>query len=352
MHPILATKERLQLYLALWLVASAFLSYLFTQTTSLAWWESSLVIVPIMSVYAFVCLATWYVCRSLPLSAINVPRFLLTFGFAGSLSSSLFVALGRGWSFLISNIPGLQPVAPAYREQSTLLFLSGIALFSLTATVHYLFIALEHSAEAERHALELRLLAQDAELRSLRAQIDPHFLFNSLNSISALTTQDPAAARRMILLLADFFRNSITLGARTLIKLEEELAHIDRFVAVEQIRFGSRLNLSLSIDAETKSCLIPPLLLQPLVENSIKHGIAPLIEGGTIRILSRREGHRLLVEVENPYDADSGKAAGSGLGLQNVSQRLQKVYEGQARLDAGAMAGSYSVRLLLPIQYN
>ena len=157
-------------------------------------------------------------------------------------------------------------------------------LFLLSLAVHYVLLAFEAAREAERRQLELEILAREAELRALRAQIDPHFLYNSLNSISALTGSDAPGARRMCLLLADFLRNTLEVSARQRIPLAEELALAERYLSIEQVRFGSRLRIERRVDETAPACLVPPLLLQPLVENAVTHGIARLLEGGVIRL--------------------------------------------------------------------
>jgi LytS/YehU family sensor histidine kinase len=195
----------------------------------------------------------------------------------------------------------------------------------------------------------LQVLAREAELKALRAQIDPHFLYNSLNSISALTGSDPAAARHMCLLLADFLRTTLRVSTQERITLAEELALADRFLSIEQVRFGPRLQVERHLDDEASECRIPPLVLQPLLENAVAHGIASLIEGGTIRLdVNRRDG-RLLIAVENPRDPEAmPRKRGGGVGLENVRRRLSIVFGGAARLDAAAAADSFRVAMDLP----
>jgi LytS/YehU family sensor histidine kinase len=215
--------------------------------------------------------------------------------------------------------------------------------------MHYVILAAEQSREAERQTFELKLLAQDAELRALRAQIDPHFLFNSLNSISALTTSDPAKARTMTLMLADFFRKSLELGAHSFISLNDELALISDFLTIEQVRFGSRLKVERIIKDECQSTSVPPLILQPLVENAVRHGIAHLVDGGTIRIGCERNGDRLVVHIENPIDSDRHRRKDTGLGMKNVRLRLDTLYGNDARVDVEETDDYFRVNLYFPI---
>src|SRR5437762_7734363 len=130
-----------------------------------------------------------------------------------------------------------------YEQQLPLLFAVGVLLFLLAITIHYALLALEAVRDAERHRFELEALTRDAELRALRAQINPHFLYNSLNSISALTGSDPAGARRMCVLLGEFLRQTLSVTEHEGIRLADEIAIAERFLEIEQVRFGSRLKV-------------------------------------------------------------------------------------------------------------
>ena len=191
------------------------------------------------------------------------------------------------------------------------------------------------------------MLAREAELRSLRAQIDPHFLFNSLHSISALTTADPPAARRMCLLLADFLRDSLALGTADRITVARELALAGRFLEIERVRFGSRLQVELA-SGDADACLVPPLLLQPIVENAVTHGVAHVLAGGTIRIAASRGTGTLTIVVENPCDAERPRRTGTGLGLANVRARLRALHGDDGRLSAEERDGVWRVEMSLP----
>ena len=153
--------------------------------------------------------------------------------------------------------------------------------------------------------MKASVLARDAELRALKAQVNPHFLFNSLNSISALTSSDPAKAREMCILLGDFLRRTLGLGEKSAIPLEEELSLIRSFLAVEKVRFGARIQMEENIDSDALDVSVPPLLLQPLVENAVVHGIANLVEGGSINLDTHARDGDLSIPVENTFDPDA-----------------------------------------------
>jgi two-component system, LytTR family, sensor histidine kinase AlgZ len=198
--------------------------------------------------------------------------------------------------------------------------------------------------------MQASMLARDAELRALKAQVNPHFLFNSLNSISALTSSDPSRAREMCILLGDFLRRTLGLGAKQSISLEEELSLIRAFLAVEKIRFGPRIQMVEHIEKEASNVLLPPLLLQPLVENAVVHGIANLVEGGTIRLRAKCANGDLAVTIENSFDPNAPPRRRSGVGLANVRQRLEARYGKLASFGANAVGDLFHVTLTLPIE--
>jgi two-component system sensor histidine kinase AlgZ len=352
MHPILARKRNLALYLVSWAPISILLTALLVYSGHLGWFPALLLAVPMILVYAFLCLASWYLCKSFPIQHTAISRLVVLLALAALLSSAVWILMGRAWASLLASLPALAELNVRYAEQVPMLLGVGSLLFVLTIAVHYILIGLEASREAERRAFELRILAREAELKSLKAQLDPHFLFNSLNSISALTTLDPAKARQMCLLLADFLRKSLAMGVKPFISLEEEISLASSYLAVEQVRLGPRLAVEKRIEHGSAHCRIPPLLLQPLVENAVHHGISTLLEGGLIRIESRRKGNRLRVTIENPVDSDLPTQPKKGIGLENVRSRLAMLYDSEARVHVQRDDRSFRVELSLPIEFS
>jgi two-component system, LytTR family, sensor histidine kinase AlgZ len=250
----------------------------------------------------------------------------------------------------LSNFPAFQGLDRRFSSQLSVLFGAGFLLYLLSVASHYVILTLEQSSKAEARLLETSILARDAELRALKAQVNPHFLFNSLNSISALTSVNPEKAREMCILLADFLRMTLGLGEKSVVPLSEELSLLHRYLAIEQVRFGARLQLEEHIDEESKSIEMPPLLLQPLLENAINHGIANLPEGGRVRLCSAGNDGRVLLTVENSFDPEATPTRKSGLGLKNVQQRLEARYGKDANMRVSADEGTFRVELSFPAQ--
>jgi hypothetical protein len=345
MHPLLA-KGRIVLYLLVWAAMGGLLGYLLTITGRLAWQEAGLLALPLALFYAFVCLAPWYMCRVLPLGEGRLPKLVGNHLAAGVVAALFWIVVAKVLGL------GLSRYYPAVNErfspQLPLLFGIGVLLYMLSVALHYVLLSLESSKESESREHEARTLAREAEIKALKAQINPHFLFNSLNSIAALATVDGLRARDMCIKLSDFLRNTLSLGEKQSITLGDELALAQAYLAVEKVRFGSRLKIEMKTDSGCDECVVPPLFLQPLVENAVKHGIAGLVDGGTIRLEAHCENGWLQVTVQNEFDPDAPPAQRHGLGLQNVRNRLRAVYENQARLDTVVTGSVFVVAVDLP----
>jgi hypothetical protein len=348
-HPILARKGRLLPYLAATLPIGAILAALLAGRGGFPLLHAAALAVPMMVIYAFLGLSAWYPCRAVPLGRSPIARSVATHLLAALLTSAVWVLLGAGLARVLAFLPGLREVPPRYASQVPALFSVGVLLYLVSSALHYVLLAFEGSRDAERREAELRVLARDAQLKALKAQLHPHFLFNSLHSVGALTMKDPARAREMCTRLAEFLRKSLAVGESESIPLLEEMALAKAYLAVEALRFGPRLAIEEDVDL-ADACEIPPLLLQPLVENAVRHGIGRRVEGGAIRLEARQTGRRLRIVIENPCDPDAPPARGTGLGLANVRARLAARYGPDAIFAARHLKDRYLVVLSLPAQ--
>jgi two-component system, LytTR family, sensor kinase len=183
----------------------------------------------------------------------------------------------------------------------------------------------QHENDKQRENAER--LAREAELSSLRTQLQPHFLFNSLNSISALIVSSPEQARTMIQQLSDFLRGTVRKDDRQLVTLDEEMLHLQLYLEIEKIRFGHRLRTEIQSDEESRRAMLPSLLLQPIVENAIKFGLYDTIGEITITIAARLEKQILHIEIRNPFDITTAQPRqGTGFGLNSIRRRLYLIY--------------------------
>jgi two-component system sensor histidine kinase AlgZ len=352
MHPILSSRAALAWYLLACLAPSAGLAKLFVSSADLRWTEAAALAFPLTLFYALVCLSPWYISRTLPLRMAQLGRILINNFAAALVAALLWLGLAKALALGLSRwflnwFPNLDA---RFSPQLPMVFGVGVLLYLLAVALHYVLLSVRSSRDAETRAHEARALAREAELKALRAQINPHFLFNSLNSISALAIADGRRAREMCIRLSDFLRKTLAMGDRASAPLSEELALARAYLEIEQVRFGERLRVEEEIEADCGDCLTPPLILQPLVENAVKHGIAGLLEGGVIRLRASCAGGFLHLEVENRFDADAPPARKSGLGLENVRGRLRARYEEGARVTTATREDSFLAELTLPCE--
>jgi two-component system sensor histidine kinase AlgZ len=294
--------------------------------------------------------AARYTCASNPLGRKESWRIAVTHLAAGVVLAFLWVGAGRVVAEWMDSGLGMSGTYKQYLTLQTHLYVVGLSYYLLGVAFHYMLFAQKASQEAQERLLESSVRAREAELMALKAQINPHFLYNSLNSISALTSIDPARAREMCVALADFLRLTLGMGDKALIPLRDELTLLDKYCAIEKVRFGERLNLQENVSEETKACLLPPLLLQPLFENAVVHGIAQMPEGGWVRLQAECNGGTLLVTVENSWDPEAGSSRRNGVGLKNVQRRLEARYGREGQLQASSEENVFRVRLQFPAE--
>ncbi|MBS0446692.1 MAG: histidine kinase [Proteobacteria bacterium] len=237
-------------------------------------------------------------------------------------------ALGQAWAELLSIAPAgpVRAVAP-------------IAAGALLAGVVFQWLHLRARA----------MLPADtrARLAELQSRIRPHFLFNTLNTALALVRVDPARAEEVLEGLAELFRVAISDSAAA-VTLADEVALAQRYLAIEQIRFGTRLQVDWELDAAAGAARVPPLLLQPLVENAVRHGVEPADGGGTIRVRTRVRNGRAVLSITNSVPAQ-GSRAGHGMALQNVLERLHLMHDVAAHFEARLEGDVFRVQIVVPL---
>jgi len=350
MHPLLSRRSYLGAYLAVWLPLSCLLVFLVKVPGGISPLEASILLLPMALLYAVVCLTTWYTCRATPLRSSGMARLFVTHLIEAFVLSYLWVQTGRLYARGLSTWPSFAGLASRFDVHGAAVMVSGIFLYLVNVGFFYVLIAIEDSRLAEARVLETSVLAREAELKALKAQVNPHFLFNSLNSIGALTSIDAGRAREMCILLGEFLRMTLGLGEKTTVPLREELELLKKYLAIEKVRFGPRLEVDTQVDTQTESCLVPPLILQPLVENAIIHGIANLPQGGTVRLRAQCSDGQLQISIENSFDHEAAPSRRGGMGLKNVRQRIEARYPKQGTVRAVAEEDSFRVSVSIPAE--
>jgi two-component system sensor histidine kinase AlgZ len=224
-----------------------------------------------------------------------------------------------------------------------------IGITVVWTTLYVAITAVRRYGEARRNTLRLQLALREAELRALGAQVNPHFLFNCLNTIRGMIVEDAARAQDMITRLANILRYSLQQDRAHTVPLEREIEVVSDYLAIEGIRFEDRLRVQFSIDPAAARALVPSMLLQTLVENALKHGLANLPDGGELLIRAAIERDALVIEVENTGRLTEPQPGGTQIGLRNARERLRLLYGEGASLNlANREGGRVSAKVLIP----
>jgi hypothetical protein len=245
--------------------------------------------------------------------------------------SALWYGLVYAWIHGVVGLPFNSKYSVAVILSCDLCF--GAMLFSAWLCLYFFYHVFDRLNRSEVERFQLMTSVKEAELRALKSQVNPHFIFNSLNSLRALIDEDPVRARKAVTQLANLLRYSLQSGQLETVPFEAELGVVNDYLALEQVRHEERLRLRLDIAPDALQLPIPPMLLQTLVENAVKYGISPRPDGGEIAIVARNSGGELRIRVSNPgrisgEDRDSS----TGLGLHNAAERLRLIFGERATL--------------------
>jgi len=292
-------------------------------------------------------LSFWYSARYISFESSSIAKTLISHTIGGVISVSLWLAMG----FFVTNFL----ISPS-EEYSTFFlnnigwrFLVGILFYFLIISFYYLIIYYTNFHDKTLRENELKNLVTQAELKSLKFQINPHFIFNSLNSMSALTTIDPTKARSMILKLAEFLRYTLVNNDRQKNKLSEELNNINLYLEIEKIRFEDKFDFVENVSPESRAELVPNMILQPLFENAIKHAVYESLEKVTLKFKSFIQNDFLNISLENNSDSTSDNKSGSGIGLKNISDRLKLIYGLNNLMNVEKTDSIFKVNLYIPL---
>jgi two-component system, LytTR family, sensor histidine kinase AlgZ len=297
--------------------------------------------------FVFFTLPTWFLCRALPLHHAKTFRVFSVQGTAAAVWSLALVIAIKLLAEFFGLFAAWRRLPDEVSRAEGALFAVGALFYLLVATFHYVLAEFELRREAVEREGALAVQAQRAELQALRAQVHPHFLFNSLNTVSALIGYDPAKAREACVLLAEYLRGTLRAQDHALVPLRDEWALCERYLKVEALRLGERLRVEVELEPAAGECLVPSLLLQPLVENAMTHAIALVDEPRPLRVRAERHGARLSVVLENGVDPAPRQRDG-GVGLTNVRARLFAQYGADATLRIEKDSERFAALLDLP----
>lgn len=352
MHPFFNSAKRVLLLLICALALVLGLCVFVSEIADIPLPQSLLLFAPLYFMTVLFIFPNYYICRGLPLGQSKLTSVLLSQTLALIVTLFLWSVISQIYVLVLESLSQATNWQQIFDDSQFINLALILSQYELMTLAHYLYLALEKSRQLERQALQQQLLIAEADLQSLKATVHPHFLFNALNTLSSLALSEPQKAHRFCLLMAEFLRYSVAYSKKDLSTLAEELVHVQNYLGIERERFGKRLQTQFSIDESLKGSTMPPMILFPLVENAIKHGIDSRIEGGLLSIEVTRLKQSLCICISNPVDELGTKRRGAGYGLRSVSSRLNNRYGEAGLLKKKAAAGQYTVELYLPIELN
>ncbi|MEI7896466.1 MAG: histidine kinase [bacterium] len=345
-HPVFSNTRSVSVYFGLWALITGvhfsifYFIYFLPLEVSLA---DSLVY---NALFAAVGVSMWYIVRYSVPDQKNI--WNVVFNHVAFLTLTLVVWNGLSYTILStlfnSNKVYLDLLAISLPNK----IISGIIFYIVIALVYYLYIYYHNLQDKVKIESRLRMVLKETELNMLKSQINPHFLFNSLNSISSLTITNPEKAREMVIKLSDFLRYSVSNNAASFTTLEVEMANIQRYLEIEKIRFGDKLQFGFKLAGSCRTHQIPVMILQPLFENAIKHGVYESTDQVRIDMdCEYKEGY-LEIHIVNDFDPHAHPRKGTGIGLNNIRERLRLLYKNDKLLRTIAEGTRFSVFLSLP----
>jgi sensor histidine kinase YesM len=346
MHPLIASKQLLFIYigLCLFIILTHFtVMYMFYDFKPLNGLVEASVFTILYFIFGF---SIWYTIR------IEIPENVSKWSVAASQlgTASIFLALWvLSGNALCNYIIPNDPEFSHYLIQSLPLRIAiGAFGYAVTVLSFYLIVYTRDLRErSEREAL-LQTKVREAELNLLKAQINPHFLFNSLNSACSLTIYNPGKAHEMIIELSDFLRYSLAYGNNRFTRLDNEIKNIQRYLSIEKIRFGDKLMFEFKLDPDSLEMLVPGMMLQPLFENAIKHGVYESSEPVTVLCTCKKMESYTEIAIHNTFDPNAPPRKGTGTGLKNIRERLNLIYHEANLLFTKKETTDFTVILRIP----
>jgi hypothetical protein len=309
------------------------------------------------------CFAGLWILFAVPIIRLTDRRALTAGSIALYFAAGIGLSLLHGALYLLftMSVPGLMDPGQIQSAEDYLLTLAGLGhawrflSFGFLVVVSHAYDYYVLSVEREKNAAQLRVQLTEARLEALRTQIRPHFLFNTLNAVTVLIDENPAAAKKTLAQLSELLRLTLENVSTQEVPLRREVEFLDHYLLIQQTRYGDRLSVRRAIGEEALDASVPYLVLQPLVENALKHGIDSLPGPGTITISARREGARLVLGVRDTGEGRRNAANGSqgmGIGLSNTSERLRQLYgdEHSVSIDPATDGNGTSVIVTLPFR--
>lgn len=348
-HPIIKSPKNFLLYLLFWLLFVVLYLNLIVLDRNIDV-NTAITDVTVFNVLLLgLGISFWFSAKFLSIENHKIIRIISNHLLEGLLLISLWLLIG--YFITISLISDKDFYSNYFFE--TLKFRSALGIFTYFLLTAFYYIVIYYTEYQERRIkeTELKNLVTEAELRSLKFQINPHFIFNSLNSMSALTEVDPKKARQMIIKLAEFLRYTLATNDKQKVSLLEELKNIRLYLEIEKIRFEDKFEYIEEIDEHCAKIQIPSMILQPLFENAIKHAVYETLDTVTLKLICSRQNSFMKIEIQNNFEGESHKK-GAGVGLNNIKERLRLIYQQDNLMEVKKENNFFVVSIFIPLEEN
>ena len=345
-HPITGSRRSIVIYSLVWIVVAVTQGVLYYYVFDFP--LSVVIFDPLISsfLFGFTGLLAWYPTRYIPFQRQSPLYSILAHVVAGVVVLGAWLLLSIA---LLNAIFSKQEMYIEFLNQTIAWRVPlGSLVYLVLVLIYYLVTNSQKLQERTQQEERLKGLVRDAELNMLKAQINPHFLFNSLNSISSLTMSNPDEAREMIIRLSDFLRYSLKHRENEYVPLREELGRMKDYLAIEKIRFGDKLLYEFDISKECEEFKVPTMIFQPLFENAIRHSVYESVDPITISFSCKPDEAHMRAKISNDYDPEIPSRKGTGVGLQNVRQRIELAYKEKGSVQWSGKDGIFTVTVLFP----
>jgi two-component system, LytTR family, sensor kinase len=346
MHPIFFKRKNLIYYISIWMLIAIAHSVVVVHIYGISHMIAITDSIVFNALFAILAIGLWYKVRYSNHEHTNLQTTILNH--IGVAIISLGIWFFSGYYLLYELFTSQRSYINFLNQSIPWRMVSGLFFYTLTVLIYYLIISYRNLQEKIQNEAELKALVKETELSMLKSQINPHFLFNSLNSISSLTITNPGKAQEMIIKLSEFLRHSISLKEEQMVTLREEIAHIMLYLEIEKVRFGERLCYDFRINEKCYIFPLPSMILQPVFENAIKHGVYESTEEVTITFSCQPVEHGMLLKIINNFDPDSPPRKGNGMGIKNIMNRLKLIYQYDDLLNINKLDKTFEVELFLP----
>ncbi|MFQ5709919.1 MAG: sensor histidine kinase [bacterium] len=341
-------RQRTNYYLSVWLVIILLHALLFVLVLKVKWQWAALDSLVFNLIYSFLGLSFWYPCQFISLEKASLAKILVNHVLAAALVTLIWI--GSAHAILVNVFHPGEPYLQILNKSLPWRFLMGVLFYFVTVSFYYLLIYYENFQEKLLRESELKALVKEAELKTLKFQLNPHFIFNSLNSIHSLTLTDPESAGRMTVKLGNFLRYTLSKNEKQFSPLAEELESAKLYLEIEKVRFADKFEFKEEVEKGCDGILVPSMILQPLFENAIKHGVYESLDKVAIKLTCEKLEDYLRISLENDFDPEAVSKSGEGIGLQNIEKRLEMLYNQIHLLKVEKQDRRFRVSLLIPLK--